>query len=180
MRLFRRHVGGGAHSRAGLGQLGAARRLRQAEIHDLGDAVGGHNHVGRLDVAVHQSLGVGLGQPLGHLQPQLRRFWGRQRTALDLLLDRLAVVIGHGDEQLAILGLVDFVDGADVRMVERGGGFGLVDEPLLLVLLGGKVMGQKLEGDETIQPQILSLVDHAHASFAELCEDLVTGGSVEG
>ena len=35
--------------------------------------------------------------------------------------------------------------------------------------------GQELQCDDTAQTGVLGLVDHAHAAFAELLDDLVVG-----
>ena len=46
------------------------------------------------------------------------------------LPERLALDVLHRDVVLAFAGLTERVDGADVRVVERGGGPGLLLEPL--------------------------------------------------
>ena len=50
-RLFRRHVVGRADDEAGRGHAGAG-QPGHAEIEDLEDAVGAHEDIARLDVAV--------------------------------------------------------------------------------------------------------------------------------
>ena len=65
----------------------------------------------------------------------------RQRSALDLLLERLAFVEVHDDEHLAVSRFVDVVDRADVVVLEGGGGFGLVDETLLGFGVAGEMAG---------------------------------------
>ena len=55
----------------------------------------------------------------------------RQRTALDTLLQRLAFVVRHRHEQAAVGRLVDFVNRADVRVVEGRGGLGFVNQAFL-------------------------------------------------
>ena len=54
--LFGREVLRGAHDRAGLGHLGVATGTRDAEVGDLELAVGLHQDVLRLDVAVDHAL----------------------------------------------------------------------------------------------------------------------------
>ncbi len=57
------HEGGGAEHRAGPGQRGGVRGVRDAEVDDA-RAVGGEQHVGRLEVTVHQPGRVDRAQPL--------------------------------------------------------------------------------------------------------------------
>ncbi len=40
-----------------------------------------------------------------------------QPPTFDLLLQRLARVVGHGDEDLVLVRLIDLIDGADVGCV---------------------------------------------------------------
>ncbi len=56
---------------AGLRQA-VVSRLRQPEVGDPGDAVGVQEQVRRLDVAVDDPPGMGIGQPPGHLPADLR------------------------------------------------------------------------------------------------------------
>ena len=61
-----------------------------------------------------------------------------QRPTGDPHFDRLPLVVGHDEIQLPVVGFVDLVDGADVRVVQGGGGLGFLEEPLL----GRVVLGQ--------------------------------------
>jgi len=62
----------------------------------------------------------------------------------------------------------DFVNGADVRMKERSGGPGFLNEPSPVFLAGDGVRGKKLERHRPAEGEVLGLVDHTHAAFAEL------------
>jgi hypothetical protein len=52
---------------------------------------------------------------------------GVERLAGDAMLQSHALEKFHGDESFAAL-IVNFIDGADVRMIKRGGGFGFALE----------------------------------------------------
>ena len=67
----------------------------------------------------------------------------------------------------------DFVDGDDVRMIQRGGGLRFLDEAAPLVVGAGAVRRQEFQRRGAIEQDIAGLVDHAHPAFAELFEDLV-------
>ena len=88
------------------------------------------------------------------------------------MLQRHAVQILHDDERLPVL-LADFVDGADVGMVQGGGClcFALKTGQGLRVL--GNIIGQKLQRDEAAEAWVLGLVDHTHAAAAEFLDDAV-------
>ena len=69
--------------------------------------------------------------------------------------------------------LTHFVDGADVGMVERGGGLGLALEPLQRLPVPGEMLGQELQGDEAREAGVLGLVDHSHPAAPDAFEDAV-------
>ena len=58
-------------------------------------------------------------------------------------------------------------------MIERGGGLGFLEEALSIRLLFRHMRGQEFEGDESVERQVLGLVDNAHAPAAEFLQDLV-------
>ncbi len=78
----------------------------------------------------------------------------------------------HGDEGLAVL-LADFVDGADVGMVQSGGGLRFALEARQRLRILGNIVGQELEGDKAMQPCVFGLVDNTHPAAAELLDDAV-------
>ena len=112
------------------GQLQRIGERRQAEVDDP-HAVLGQDQVARLDVAVHDALRVRLGQAVGDLRRDVERLVHGERSRREPLLQRLAVVVRHDDEQLPVGGGLDVVDGADVRMVGGRGRLRLAHEALL-------------------------------------------------
>ena len=80
----------------------------------------------------------------------------------------------HGDEgPLAVL--ADFVDGANVGVVESGGGARFAAKAFESLRVAGQIIREELEGDEAAQFGVLSLVDHAHASAAKFLDNAVVG-----
>ena len=67
----------------------------------------------------------------------------------------------------------DFVDGADVGMVQRGGGPRLAAKAFQGLRVLGHIVGQELQGDEAAEFSVLGLVDHTHPAAAELLDDAV-------
>jgi len=78
----------------------------------------------------------------------------------------------HRDEGLIAI-FADFMDGADIGMVERGCGTGFTPKTFQGLRIAGQYVRQKLEGDETAQFEVLRFVDHTHAATAEFFEDAV-------
>src|SRR5262249_34521927 len=85
---------------------------------------------------------------------------------------RLAFQHFHGDEVLTFV-LVDLVDGADVWMIERGGGASLSFETLQACMFMGKLLGKELQGNEAAEAKVFSLVYHSHAASTELLQDRI-------
>ena len=78
----------------------------------------------------------------------------------------------HRDERLAT-GYGDLVDGANVRIAERGGGLGFSQEALLGLFVVEQMGGEELQCDGPFERGVLGLVDYAHAALSERLDDLV-------
>jgi hypothetical protein len=98
--------------------------LGQSEIENLRLTSVGDEDIRRLDVPMDDSLRVCRIQGVGDLDAQIEHHLDLQRLARDPMPQRLPFQQFHGDEPSSI-GFVNFVDGADVRMVQRGRSFGL-------------------------------------------------------
>ncbi len=95
-----------------------------------------------------------LGEALRNLNSDIERLVDRERPALDLRLERFAFVAGHGDEELPLGGLVDFMDSADVRVIEGRGGPGFLDKTLLGFAFSRELGGRNLSA--TVRPSFVS------------------------
>ena len=116
---------------------------------------------------MHDRILVGLAEPRRHLQRDVDRLGERQRRALDSHLQGLAFVQRHRDEQLPVGGGADLVDGADIRMIERGRGARLEQETLLGFRLCAQVRRQEFQCDLPAQPFVTRAVHQAHRPRAQ-------------
>jgi len=108
---------------------------------------------------------MGSIERIGNLDAQREHCIELHWTVTDDMFQRGAVEVFHDDIRLAVL-LADVVDGADIRMVERGGGSGLAAEALERQPVSGYIFGEEFEGDEAVKASVLGLVDDAHAAAA--------------
>ena len=69
--------------------------------------------------------------------------------------------------------LADFVDGADVGVVQGGSSAGFPAEALQRLRVLSYVLGQKLQCDKAAKLGVLSLIDHTHAAATEFLDDTV-------
>ena len=174
--LLGREVGGGAHDRAGLGQVlvgRVAERPGDAEVGHLHAAVAGDEHVAGLDVAVDHAVAVGeaegggdvggdLGGAVG-VQPALVAQHLGQRVALDVL---------HHDEVGAV-GLAPVEHADDVRVLQVGGRLRLAAEPLDEALVGRQGREQHLDRDRAVEQLVARQVHLGHAAAPEPPVELV-------
>ena len=188
--LLGRHVGHGADRGAGTGEIeaggigeglriaaggaGGAGDLRQTEVENLGVAAVGDENVRGLDVAMDDSLAVRGIEGVGHFDRQGEQALELHRPALDQVLQGLAAEALHHDEEMAIV-LADFVDGADVGMVQRRSGAGFAAEAFESLGILGSIVGKKLQGDEAAELRVFRFVNHSHAAAAEQFNDAVVG-----
>ena len=155
--LLGAEVGGGADDRPGASQLvGVVPGPGDAEVGDLDGALGGEQHVGRLDVAVHQAAVVGGAQGGGDAGPDLghpaglQRPFGPQQLAQVLALDEL-----H-DHVVDALVAPPVVDVHDVDVVEVGGRLGLPPEALDEALVGGVLRVEDLDGHPAVEETVVA------------------------
>ena len=190
-----RHIGDGSHRGARRGELidadrgarGPGRRVDhltslrsefcQTEVQDLGLPALGDKDIGRLDVAVHNSAGVGGIERVGDLDSQIEQLFNLERTALDLVFEGYAVQILHGDEGLPVL-LADVVNGADIGMVQGRGRLRFALEAAEGLRIFGYIFGKELQRDEAVQSRVFGLVNHTHAAATEHLNDSVVGNGL--
>jgi len=106
-------------------------------------------------------------QPLADLRGDVHRLVQRQRPPLDPLLERLPLVVRHHEVELAVGGLVDLADGADVGVVECRRRLRLLQEPLLRRFVAGQVRREELDRHLALQARVVGRVDDPHATVAE-------------
>jgi hypothetical protein len=82
------------------------------------------------------------------------------------VLERHPIKKLHGDERFAVL-IVNFVDGADVGVIQRRGSFRFALKAAKGLWVFGYFTWQELEGNKPAELEILSLVHHAHAATTE-------------
>ena len=163
---------GRRHRGRAFGDLGVQCDLRQSEIQHLGVPALGDKDVGGLDVAMDDSFRVRCVQRIGNLNSQGQQDFQLERSPGNAVLQRQAVKEFHDDEGLAVL-LINFVDGADIRVVQGRRRLGLALKTPQGLGITGNIFRQKLQGHETAQLQVFGLVDNAHAAAAELFNNAV-------
>ena len=175
LRLLRRDVVDAAHHQPRLGQRHRLLRdgARDAEVGELDDVVFGDEDVGRLDIAMEQTLAVCVGEAACDLRRVVDRDrLGEAAVSRDDLGERRAVDQFHHDEvRIVLVADVEGVD--DVGMRELCGRFGLLVEAANELVVGGVLFAQHFDRDAPAQQDIGAAVDRRHAAFAELAVEPV-------
>ena len=128
--------------------------------------------VGRLDVAMDDAFAVRGVERVGNFDGQVEQQLGVQRLARNAMLQGHAVEEFHRDKRLAVV-IADFVNGADVRMVQGGSGARLATKALEGRRVLRQFLRQKLQRDEPAELDVFGLVDDAHPATAKLAQDAV-------
>src|SRR5436309_722036 len=144
--------------------------LGQPKVENLGLAALRDEDIGGLDIAVNDSFRVRSVQRVRNLNGEVEERLGFERLPCGPVLERLALQQLHGDKRLAFV-LIDVVDGADVRMVERGSSLRLSPEAFQGLMILRQGFWQELQCDEAMELGVFGLVDHAHAAATELLKD---------
>ena len=189
-RLLRAHVGRGAEDdsrrahvprqrgreRGHVAAAGARRiavvGLGEAEIEDLHAAVGSRLDVGGLEVAVHDAALVGVLEPRRDLPGDRQRLVHRQSAPRQPLREVLALDQLEREREDSVR-LLEPVDRADPRMVERGEDLRLAAEPGQALRLVGDLGREHLERDVAPELQVAGAEHLSHPARADRLEDLV-------
>jgi hypothetical protein len=134
----------------------------------------GDEEVGGLNVAVHNTLGMGGIESVGNLSSDLEQLFKLQGLTGYQMFERLSVEKFHGDKCLSML-IVDFVDGADVGVVQCGSSFGLALKAAESLQIVGYLFGQEFQGNKAAKLEVLSFVNYAHSPAAKSFDDAVMG-----
>ena len=172
LRLLGRQVLRGADDRADLRHLARA-RAGDAEVGHLQAAVGVHDDVVRLDVAVDDPVPVCIADRGQDLARVVDRDPDRRRPpADDQLLERPPREILHRDV-VRPLGLAAVVDGDDVRVREPRSVLRLAPEALDERVVGGVPVVEDLDRDAPAELLVLGEIDVRHPAGAQLADDPV-------
>ena len=179
-RLFRRHVLRRSGDHTALGEAGVVDGASQPEVGELDalDAVF-EQDVGRLDIAVDDSLSVCRSQRAGGLHADAEDLADLERTGgVELILDRAARDVFHDEIRQAVK-LIDRVNRDDVLVHDGCNSAGFAREPAASA--GGVCErgGEYLDGDGALEGRVTPLEHDAHAAAPEHLEDVVRTKSPE-
>jgi hypothetical protein len=195
LRLFGGHVGGRTENHADARHQGRrrhrfscdvdvvaggvrVRELREAEVQDFHGPVRPQLDVGRLQVAVDDSLVVRRLERLGDLFRDADGIVKRDRAAPQPLRQVLAFHQLH-DEGAHITRFFETVDVGDVRVVQGREGLGFACETCDPVGIVPKV-AQHLDRNVSIEPGVARAIDLAHAARADQRDDFVRAEASTG
>jgi len=152
----------------------ASGNFGEAEVENFCGAALGNENIGGFYIAVDHAGVVGGVESVGGVDADFEEAFEFERARGDDVLERGAVEEFHGDKCTAAI-FADVVDGADVGVVQCGGGAGLAFEAFERLGIVGEIVWEKFEGDEAAEARVFGFIDHAHAATAEFFDDVVMG-----
>ncbi len=114
---------------------------------------------------MNDALGMRHVHRIRHLNRERNQQRHVKAVAGEVVLERLAAHELH-HEIRAAFGFADVIDGANVRVAQRGSGTRLPLEPVPRRLIHEGFFGQNLDRHITIQARVARLIDLPHASCA--------------
>ena len=162
--LLGRHVSDGADGGAGAGEIGFAdggtiesggggaggagfvaggeNLLGEAEIENFGVAAIGDEKIGGLDVAMDDAFGMRGVEGVGDFDAEIEQRFHIEGASGNAVLERHAIEKFHDDEGASLV-LADFVDGADIGMIEGGSSAGFAAETFESLRIADEIFGKK-------------------------------------
>src|SRR6266852_5423263 len=113
-------------------------------------------------------------ESVGNLDAQIEHRFDLQWLARDRVPERLPLQQFHGNEG-SPLGLVNLIDRADVRVVQRRRSLSLPLEAAEGLRVMGEFVGKELQSDVATELQIFRLVYHTHSATPDPAQDAVMG-----
>jgi len=175
--LLGRGVGGRQRLHAERGAAGfvlVCQQLGNAEVQQLDAAVGIHQHIGGLEVAVHDEVAVGVADRLQHLQEQRHARAQRQAARVAPVRDRLALDVLQGEPgpALGIHAAIEQARDAVVRQARQDGAFAAEARAQLRAVAG---RANALDRHLLAQLGVIALGQphHAHAAAPQFAQQAV-------
>src|SRR6266550_6773408 len=175
--LLGRHVRQRARESEGLGGCPRTHETSESEVYDLSLPAARQNHVGRLDIPMNDIVLVRVTQAFGDLTDNLDSRGHRQARTSHASGEALSLVVSHHQEELAIVGLLDCMNGSDVFVIESGSGAGFVQKSVA-ICRSDRIGSEKLQSDGAMQSGVEGFKDLAHTTRAHFAEDLVVANDI--
>src|SRR5262249_54010547 len=147
---------------------GGDKRTGQPEIEQF-HRMRREKDVGWLQIAMNDASLVKRAERVEHGERNLNRFVRRERSSKKARAERLPVEKLHREEQ-SLSVFVDFVQLADIGMVDAGSGTRLTPQALSFLTVV-EARPYPLDGDRSVQPIVMGGIDHAHSAFTQLPRD---------
>ena len=155
-------------------RFGAA---RDAEIEHFQASAGCHDYIGGLQVAVNYAPAVSVGQRISQLQAVPLHLFERHPRGGNFRGKRATLHKFHGDVGPAI-GFANFVDGANVGVIQGGDRAGFLENALVAGGTSGWQRTEEFQSDVALKLFVAGAVHHAHATFAELVFNYIVAESL--
>jgi hypothetical protein len=157
----------GLRVQRGLGLCRRVRPSREAEVENFDTTVTVHADVRRLDIAMDDVLVSGGGQRLGYLRADVRDLGESEPPMLRQRVERVPFEILHCNERPAIVRFADFVNRADIRMVESGSGSCFSKEAFSSRHIVREIAWKNFQRRKPIQLRVFGQEHLAHSASAE-------------
>ena len=152
--------------------------LREAEVEQL-RAAGRQHDVGGLQIAVNDSMTMGVVEGTGHLRGVRQRLGDRQWSSHEARRERLAFETLH-DQKLGLLVATDIVKCADVRVRKGGYGHRFTREASAHSLIECASWWEDLDGDGAIEARVGGTEHLTHATSPEARVDAIRTKAIAG
>src|SRR6266568_1060328 len=120
---------------------------------------------------------MGCIKPVGYLNTEIQHAVDFQGLARNHLPERLPLEHFHRDE-CAPIDFINFMDRANVRMVQSRCGPGFAPESLQCLCVIGHCLRQELQSNVTAKLELFRLVYKTHAAAADFAENSIMRNSL--
>ncbi len=118
-------------------------------------------------------------QSIGNLNRQTEQNFHLDGLSADKMLQRHAIQVLHGNERLPVV-LADVVNGANIRMIQRGSGLRFALETGERLRVACNFLRQEFESHEAMKARVFGFIDDSHSAAAEFFNDAVVGNRASG